>query len=86
MFIAQRKRGKQLKEQKLITRYGNGERDFSRTDLSRANLVNADLSDANLSGADLTKALLRWAMVTPEQLAQTKSLKSATLPDGTKHG
>jgi uncharacterized protein YjbI with pentapeptide repeats len=69
-----------VKGQELITRYENGERDFFR-----ANLNGANLSEANLRGADLIKALLRRAKVTPEQLAQTKSLKGATLPDGTKH-
>ncbi len=40
-----------------------------------ADLTNADLSEANLTGADIT----------PEQLAQPKSLKGATMPDGSIH-
>src|SRR6266567_4208224 len=50
--------------------------DLSNANLSQANLYDADLSDANLSGAIGT---------TPEQLATAKSLKGATMPDGTKH-
>lgn len=45
-----------------------------------ANLIDANLKDANLEGADL-----KGAIVTPEQLAQAKSLKGATMPDGTVH-
>lgn len=44
------------------------------------NLRGADLSGADLSGADLTDA-----NVTEEQLAACKSLKGATMPDGSKH-
>jgi hypothetical protein len=64
-------------------------------DLSGANLSDADLAGAglfftnligaNLSGADLSGANLTDAKVTDEQLAEAKSLKGATLPDGTKH-
>jgi uncharacterized protein YjbI with pentapeptide repeats len=36
-----------------------------------------ELCGANLSGADLTDA-----KVTPEQLDKAKSLKGATMPDG----
>lgn len=53
---------------------------FSRTNLSKAILDGANLSNAVLSGSDL-----KGAIVTPEQLAQVKSLKGATLPDGTIH-
>ena len=50
----------------------------------------ADLSSANqhsvlLSGADLSEADLTQANVTTEQLEKAKSLKNATMPDGTKH-
>jgi uncharacterized protein YjbI with pentapeptide repeats len=65
------------------------------TNLRRANLTNADLSHAKLSGADLrganlTNADLRGAnlsdtKVTLEQLTKAKSLKGATMPDGTIH-
>jgi uncharacterized protein YjbI with pentapeptide repeats len=43
--------------------------------LVRANLHEANLEWANLSGAN----------VTDEQLDQARSLKGATMPDGTKH-
>jgi uncharacterized protein YjbI with pentapeptide repeats len=36
-------------------------------------------------GADLSGTDLRGAIVTDEQLAQAKSLKGATMPDGTVH-
>ncbi|MBN8658321.1 MAG: pentapeptide repeat-containing protein [Anaerolineae bacterium] len=40
---------------------------------------------ANLAGANLAGANLKGAMVTPEQLAQAKSLKGTIMPDGTVH-
>jgi uncharacterized protein YjbI with pentapeptide repeats len=73
---------------------------LSYTDLNRTNLHGADLDNANLSGAilyyadlsgaslynaDLSGANLSGAIVTNEQLAQTKSLQSATMPDGSLH-
>lgn len=42
-----------------------------------ANLIGANLDDAYLSGANLVGAIL-----TEEQLAQTRSLEGATLPEG----
>ncbi len=48
-------------------------------------LVNADLSGADLSDADLSYVDLTGALVTEEQLAKCKSLKGATMPDGSKH-
>jgi uncharacterized protein YjbI with pentapeptide repeats len=54
--------------------------------LLEANLEGADLTGANLQDADLTCARLLNAKVTSEQLATAKSLKGATMPDGTKHG
>jgi uncharacterized protein YjbI with pentapeptide repeats len=53
--------------------------------LKEANLRNANLSGASLNGADLTEADLTEAEVTSEQLNEAKSLKGATMPDGTKH-
>jgi uncharacterized protein YjbI with pentapeptide repeats len=51
--------------------------------LSGADLRKTELEDANLSGADLSGADLSGAKgVTEEQLAQAKSLKGATMPDG----
>jgi len=54
-------------------------------DLSFAYLNGADLRGADLSGADLTGANLQNALVTQEQLAQAKSLKGVTMPDGSIH-
>jgi len=56
-------------------------------DLRHASLVAVELGGANLSGADLSDANLNEAKIIPdpEQLAQAKSLKGATMPDGTKH-
>ena len=53
--------------------------------LSEANLSRADLSGADLSGASLYGANLLNANVTMEQLADTQSLHSATMPDGPAH-
>ena len=58
--------------------------------LSEANLRGADLREANLSGAilrgaDLREANLSKAIVTLEQLEKAKSLKDATMPDGSIH-
>ena len=51
-----------------------------------ADLTGADLTKAILSGADLTGAVLRGASgTTSAQLAQAKSLKGATMPDGSVH-
>lgn len=55
--------------------------DLSNADLSNADLKGTDLKDANLSGANLKGA----KNVTEKQLATTKSLTRAILPDGTKH-
>jgi uncharacterized protein YjbI with pentapeptide repeats len=58
---------------------------LSEADLSGARLNGADLSGVDLSGADLSGAHLSDASVTPEQLAKAKSLKGATMPDGSIH-
>jgi len=58
---------------------------LQETDLSRAQLTNVKISNANLRGANLNDADLFDAEVTNEQLNQAKSLKGATMPDGTKH-
>jgi uncharacterized protein YjbI with pentapeptide repeats len=60
------------------------------TNLRGANLSGTDLGDAYLSAADLREAdlsgaNLSGATVTTEQLAQAKSLKGATMPDGSIH-
>jgi uncharacterized protein YjbI with pentapeptide repeats len=55
------------------------------TSLSGADLSSADLTGANLRDADLSGANLLGARVSPDQLAQAKSLQGATLPDGSLH-
>jgi len=74
--------------------------DLSEADLSKANLSGADLSEANLTGVTLRGAILRdttlldadlsgadlgGATIAPEELDKAKSLKGATMPDGTIH-
>jgi uncharacterized protein YjbI with pentapeptide repeats len=58
---------------------------LSRANLRRTNLSGANLSETDLTGADLTGADLNGAKVTPEQLTKAKSLKDATMPDGSIH-
>jgi len=53
---------------------------LDEADLSGAKLDRADLSEADLSGADL-----HGAKVPDKHLAEAKSLKGATMPDGTRH-
>ena len=55
------------------------------TNLQKVNLWMADLRGALMEGADLQEAYLMEARVTEEQLATVKSLKGATMPDGTIH-
>ncbi len=59
--------------------------DLSKANLSGANLFGADLSEADLFGAHLDEANLSKAKVTEEQLKEAKSLRGATLPDGSTH-
>lgn len=59
--------------------------ELGAADLERANLADANLEDADLRNAKLQDAYLQNANVSPEQLAQAKSLKGATMPDGTIH-
>ena len=61
------------------------EHDLSEADLSKANLRRAHLTQAKLREADLSGANLLRAKVSDEQLALAKSLKGATMPDGSKH-
>ena len=70
------------------------EADLSGTTLSGADLrgaylikayLQADLSEADLSDAYLNLADLRGSIVTTEQLDQVRSLKGATMPDGSIH-
>ncbi|SRR5260221_32479 len=77
-----------------------GKANLSRADLSRALLVEADLSEAilwnsnlwnsnlrraNLVGAELSEANLSGANVAQSNLSKAKSLKGATMPDGSIH-
>lgn len=64
--------------------------DLSNTNLYATDLRGADLREANLTGshlgaADLSGANLHGAIVTIEQLKAAKSLKGATMPDGSRH-
>jgi uncharacterized protein YjbI with pentapeptide repeats len=64
--------------------------DLSKADLVEAyligaNLTRANLNESNLGRADLSEANLSGAKVTAEQLDRAKSLKGATMPDGTVH-
>lgn len=61
------------------------ESNFSEAYLNDADLSIANLDKANLDRTDLSKANLSGAEVTSEQLAQVKSLKGATMPDGSIH-
>lgn len=58
---------------------------LNETFLSGANLKRSNLRLANLRDADLTGANLTDAIISARQLASAKSLKGATMPDGTKH-
>lgn len=58
---------------------------LSGANLSEANLSGADLNRANLNRADLSGADLSGTTVTQDQLEKAKSLKDATMPDGSKH-
>jgi Pentapeptide repeats (8 copies) len=71
------------------------ESDLIETSLIQAKISEAFLFEANLSGADLTRAdlsraflygaKLRGAKIMQEQWEQAKSLKGATMPDGSIH-
>ncbi len=52
--------------------------------LTAANLSGADLTNADLEEANLTNAVLSEAIVTQDQLLTCRTLRGATLPDGTK--
>lgn len=55
---------------------------LSQANLSGASLHDADLSDAYLIEADLSNVDLSRATATDQQLAASKSLAGATMPDG----
>ncbi len=58
---------------------------FQGADLRYANLSETDLSGADFNDADLSHAKLIGANVSIEQLEEAKSLKGATMPDGSIH-
>ena len=58
---------------------------LSGANFSGANLARADFSGSNLSDADFSDAFLNESKITDEQLKKVKSLKGATMPDGSKH-
>ncbi len=58
---------------------------LSGADLSEAGLMGANLKGADLSGTTLIDANLSRTEVTEEQLKTAKSLKGATMPDGSIH-
>ena len=64
--------------------------DLRGANLDSTELCHTDLRKANLDGAkfynvDLSEANLEGAIVSDEQLAKAKSLRAATMPDGSKH-
>jgi uncharacterized protein YjbI with pentapeptide repeats len=59
--------------------------DLSQANLRFVNLQGADLQEAELQEADLQGANLLEASVTDAQLANTRSLQGATMPDGSEH-
>ena len=72
---------------KLVNLQGANLTEANLTDakLYQADLSKANLGGANLRGADLREANLTDAIITPEQLKKVKSLKGATMPDGSIH-
>src|SRR5712691_10692257 len=68
-----------------LFRYNLNKADLCRADLTDAELGNGNLSGANLTNANLSGAYLSGAMIAKEQLEQAKSLKGATMPDGSIH-
>jgi uncharacterized protein YjbI with pentapeptide repeats/NADH:ubiquinone oxidoreductase subunit 3 (subunit A) len=59
--------------------------DLSSADLKGVVMHGGDLKGSDLSGADLSEADLAGVTVTKKQLKQVKSLKGATMPDGSIH-
>jgi uncharacterized protein YjbI with pentapeptide repeats len=61
------------------------EANLSGVNLQRANLRSVNLTGAELSGADLRGADLSESTVADAQLDAVRSLKGATMPNGSKH-
>lgn len=64
-----------------LTQANLSDADLSGANLSCANLTRTDFRGADLSGSDLSRA----TGTTAEQLKKARSLKDATMPDGSKH-
>jgi uncharacterized protein YjbI with pentapeptide repeats len=75
--------GANLKDAKLAGAFLN-DADLELANLRGADLQAAALVGANLKKADLTGSNLRNTFLSQEQLATVRSLKGATLSDGTK--
>jgi len=58
---------------------------LSGSNLSYSNLTSSNFTDAILAGADFSNTNLARAIISKEQLASTRSLSCAILPDGTRH-
>jgi uncharacterized protein YjbI with pentapeptide repeats len=59
---------------------------LDNANLARANLQAADLHNVSLTGANLAGANLKDAVgLTADQLSRVKTLKGATMPDGSVH-
>jgi len=78
-----------LADANLIATYLGGANltnaNLERADLTNSRLDGANLTDAHLVDANFSYANLMGGKVTNEQLATVKSLKGATMPDGTIH-
>ncbi len=83
ILFAANLKGTDLKEIGLERAYLKGA-NLTGATLHGADLRGADLTDANLTDADFTGANLAGAKVTSEQLDVCKSLKGATMLDGSK--
>lgn len=58
---------------------------LSGSDFSHSNLTSSNFTDAILTGANFSNANLARAIISKEQLASSKSLSCAILPDGSRH-
>lgn len=84
-FLAEAKLGDANLSGADLTKADFGGANLSGADLSRAYLRETNLTLANLTDADLTGADLLGAKVDQKRLNLAKSLKGATMPDGTIH-
>jgi uncharacterized protein YjbI with pentapeptide repeats len=59
---------------------------LDNANLAGTNLQASDLHNVSLAGANLTRANLKDAVgLTADQLSKVKTLKGATMPDGSVH-